>query len=154
MARGNRYRGRNYVSNVYWGAIVFEFFRHLQDHDLSAVDHRILFYMCEKMDTNDNLVHVRQITIARELNIDKANVSRSLKKLCHKQFILKYRSEGYMVNPHLLYGGNGWKNKDMLRQTFDNLTDEPRFYLNDDDKILEDSWNTRGEELDDPLTPF
>lgn len=154
MARGNRYGRRNYASNVYWGAIVFEFFRHLQDHDLSAVDYRIMFYMCEKMDTNNNLVHVRQITIARELNIDKANVSRSLKKLCQKQFILKYRSEGYMVNPHLFYGGNGFRNRDLLRAEFDSLTNSPRFYLNEDDKILQEFRNTREEELDDPLTPF
>lgn len=134
-------RKERYVTNVYWGGFILRFFHYLQDHNLGAIDYRIFFYFCEKMNTDDNLVRKKQITIAGELNIDKANVSRSLKKLCQLQFIAKVKTEGYMVNPHLLYAGNGYTLRKKLRTDFDALVDSPRFYMNEDDRILEDQLN-------------
>src|SRR5690606_5446105 len=113
-------RRKRRVSNVYWGALILDWFKHLQDHDLSAADSRILFYLCGKMISDDNVARVKQKTIAAELRMDKGNVSKSLKKLCQKQFITK-APDGYMINPHLFYAGNGFRNRDYLRDKFDEL---------------------------------
>lgn len=131
MARRTR-RARN----VYWGALILGWFEHLQDHDLSAADYRILFYLCEKMLSNDNTAHLKQKTIAADLNMDKGNVSKCLKKLSVKQFIAK-ASDGYMINPHLFYVGSDPQHRESLRDTFDDLLENPRFYLNEDEYTLE-----------------
>ncbi|QIC07177.1 MarR family transcriptional regulator [Brevibacillus sp. 7WMA2] len=125
------------VRNAYWGAFILDWFKHLQDHELSAADYRILFYLGEKMMTDDNTARVRQKTIAQDLAMDKGNVSKCLKKLCAKQFIAK-APDGYMVNPHLFYAGNGYANRYNLRDSFERLLIEsPRFFLNEDLRILE-----------------
>lgn len=128
--------GRRRVRNVYWGAFVIDWFKHLQDHELSAADYRILFYLCAKMITDDNRAYVRQKAISIDLAMDKGNVSRCLKKLCAKQFIAK-TDGGYMINPHLFYAGNGVGYRDDLRDDFDNLLNErPRFSMNEDEHTL------------------
>lgn len=134
--RRTSYRG----SNVYWGAFILDWFKHLQDHDLSAADYRILFYLCNKMLTTDNTARVRQLTIASELAMDKGNVSKCLKKLRSKQFIAK-TPDGFMINPHLFYTGNDPQNRMNLRDRFDRLLIEedkkPRFSMNELDNKLE-----------------
>lgn len=130
---------RKRVRNVYWGAFVLDWFKYLQDHELSAADYRILFYLCERMSTDDNIANVKQKTIAKDLAMDKGNVSKCLKKLCAKQFIAK-ADNGYMINPNLFYiGKREYSDREDLRYDFDNLltTERPRFYMNEDEHRLE-----------------
>ncbi|MGG2024736.1 hypothetical protein AB1282_03015 [Gottfriedia sp. S16(2024)] len=68
--------------------------------------------------------------------MDKGNVSKSLKRLCQKQFIAKIEN-GYMINPHLFYIGKSHSNdRYELREEFDTaLTSnniQPRFSMNED----------------------
>jgi len=89
------------------------------------------------MISDDNVARVKQKTIAAERRMDKGNVSKSLKKLCQKQFITK-APDGYMINPHLFYAGNGFRNRDYLRDKFDELLPEqPRFSMNEDNYKLD-----------------
>lgn len=146
-----RRRGR--ARNVFWGSFILEWFKHLQDHELSAADYRILFYLCERMMTGDNTAHVRQKTIAKDLAMDKGNVSKCIKKLCTKQFIAK-ADNGYMINPNLFYVGIRDRNdREDLRDNFDDLlTESPRFYMNEDEHELEVFPQTYDDDVDKP--PF
>lgn len=136
MARRSRYTTRN----VYWGAFVLEWFKHLQDARLSAADYRALFYLCENMLPSDNMARVKQKDIAENLNMDKGNVSKCLKKLCAIQFIIK-APDGYMINPHLFYIGGDPNHRQDLREIFDELLRtlkiSPRFNMNEDEHTLE-----------------
>lgn len=148
-----RPRRVRHVNNVYWGAFILDWFKHLQDNDLSAADYRILFYLCEKMMTGDNTAHLKQKTIAKDLAMDKGNVSKCLKKLCTKQFIAK-ADNGYMINPHLFYAG--YKIREDLRHEFDNLLTGPqRFYMNEDEHKLEVEYFSQTDDDDgDVYVPF
>ncbi|BAH42917.1 hypothetical protein BBR47_19400 [Brevibacillus brevis NBRC 100599] len=130
----------NRVRNVYWGAFILDWFKYLQDHELSAADYRILFYLCHKMYNDDNTARVRQKIISHDLAMDKGNVSKCLKKLRTKQFIAK-APDGYMINPHLFYAGNGYHNRENLRDSFDRLlideSESLRFSFNEDEHTLE-----------------
>jgi len=132
---------RNIPKAAYWGAIILDWFKYLQDNELTSSDYKVLFYLCEKMSFQENGVHLRQKKIAEELNMDKGNVSKCIKRLCEKQFIVKAEN-GFMVNPHLFYVGKSYKyDRETLRDSFDELLKssdiEPRFYLNEDEFELE-----------------
>ena len=132
---------RNIPTAAYWGAIILDWFKFLQDNDLTSSDYRVLFYLCEKMNFQENQVHIRQKKIAENLNMDKGNVSKCIKRLCEKQFIIKSEN-GFMINPHLFYVGKSYRHdREALRYSFDNLLQskgiEPRFYLNEDEYQLE-----------------
>lgn len=126
---------------VYWGAFILEWFEHLQDAELSSSDYRILFFLCQKMKPYDNTIYMRQKQMSEELNMDKGNVSKCIKKLCEKQFIVKI-TNGFMVNPHLFYVGKGHPgSREELRNNFDEFLYHnklsPRFYLNELEHKLE-----------------
>lgn len=125
---------------AYWRAIL-DWFKILQENELTSSDYKILFYLCEKMSFQENEVHVRQKKIAEELNMNKGNVSKCIKRLCEKQFIVK-AEYGFMINPHLFYVGKGYKHdREILRESFDELLAlrgiQPRIYLNENEFQLE-----------------
>ena len=111
---------------------------HLQDADFRGSDYKVLFYLCGEMKFDDNTAYVKQKQIAEQLNMDKGNISKSIKRLCEKQFIVKYQ-KGFMINPHLFYVGRFGEFQ--IRDDFDNLirenNAEPRFFLNEDEHTLE-----------------
>ncbi|MCM3405926.1 replication/maintenance protein RepL [Cytobacillus oceanisediminis] len=126
----------------YWGAFVLDWFQYLQDNDFSGSDFKVLFFLCERMQVSDNSIYLRQNHIAAELNMDKGNVSKCIRKLSEKQFIVK-KPNGFMINPHLFYVGKRDRGvREMLRNEFDDylveLGKEPRFYLNEDEHRLEE----------------
>lgn len=130
-----RRRTRN-VHKVYWGAFILEWFKYLQDIDLTSSDYKVLFYLCEKMNSNENKVYLKQKTLAEALSMDKGNVSKCIKRLSEKQFIVKV-DNGYMINPHLFYvGKRNQEDRYELRDMFDELLEkrgvECRFYLDED----------------------
>ncbi|MEW5571480.1 replication/maintenance protein RepL [Rossellomorea marisflavi] len=131
--------GRRKEKSNYWGAFILDWFKYLQDADLRGTDYRVLFYLTEIMKADDNVAYIKQKEIAEELSLDKGNISKSIKRLCNKQFMIKC-SNGFMINPHLFYIGNS-NQRYNLRDTFDqNLRDKnliPRFSLNEDDRVLE-----------------
>lgn len=133
-----RRRARN-VQKVYWGAFILDWFKHLQDNDLTSSDYKVLFYLCEKMNSNENKVYLKQKTLAEVLSMDKGNVSKCIKRLSEKQFIAKV-DNGYMINPHLFYIGKRPEARYELREMFDELLEkkgvECRFYLDEDDYKL------------------
>lgn len=123
---------------VFWGALVLEWFKYLQDADLTSADYKVLFYLCEQMMFEDNTAYLRQKQIAEDLNMNKGNVSKSVKRLLSKQFIAKSKN-GFMINPHLFYVGKAVRDDRLeLRDRFDNLLEtDRRFGLNEDDNQLE-----------------
>lgn len=135
-------RKRRKEQSVYWGAFILDWFKYLQDYDLTSSDYKILFYLCENMEKGNNTVYMKQKQIAENLNMDKGNVSKCIKKLYEKQFIVK-SSNGFVVNPHLFYvGKRDARDRDELREYFDELLIangiEPRFLLNEDEHRLEE----------------
>ncbi|MMZ55014.1 hypothetical protein D1872_168500 [compost metagenome] len=133
MARRRYNRG-----GVYWGAFILEWFKYLQDTELSSADYRVLFFLCEIMKIDDNVAYVKQKEISIKLNMDKGNVSKCITKLREKQFIAKSTS-GFMINPHLFYiGARQREIRENLREQFDSLLSiTPRFNLNEDLHALE-----------------
>ena len=91
---------------VYWGAIILDSFKHLQDNDFTGSDYKVLFFLCEHMTKENNHAYMKQKKIASDMKMDKGNISRSIKKLREKQLIVKAES-GFMLNPHLFYVGKG-----------------------------------------------
>jgi predicted transcriptional regulator len=132
---------RRKESNIYWGAFILDWFKCLQDHDLTSSDYKVLFYLCQRMNIADNMVYVRQKQIAEDLKMDKGNISKCIKKICGKQFIVKAKN-GFMINPHLFYVGKShFGSREELRDTFEDLLEdnklEPLFFLNEDENKLE-----------------
>lgn len=121
----------------YWGALILDWFHYLQDEDFRSSDYKILFHLCSKMKHDDNTAYLKQKEIAEHLNMNKGNVSKSIKRLTENQFIIK-RDNGFMINPHLFYVG---RFSDSLREDFDDLllekNEEPRFSLNVDEHKLD-----------------
>lgn len=139
--RGCEMARRGMRKGVYWGSLVLGWFEHLQDNELTSADYRILFFLCENMKESDNTAYKRQKQIAQELNMDKGNVSKCIKRLSEKQFIAK-ASNGFMINPHLFYVGKTYKTeRALLRNDFESLLSkknlQSRFSLNEDEHKLE-----------------
>lgn len=131
---------RRVQKDLYWGSFVLDWFYFLQDSDLRISDYKVLFFLCNEMKHDDNTAYVKQKEIARTLNMDKGNISKSIKRLCEKQFITKHKN-GYMINPHLFYIGRHAHSRLNVRRNFDDLLSEndivPRFFLNEDEHKLE-----------------
>lgn len=140
---------------AYWGAFILDWFKYLQDNDLTSSDFKILFFLCEKMNFNDNTAYIRQKNIADDLNMDKGNVSKCIKRLCEKQFIAKTEN-GFMINPHLFYiGKRNPQDRYYIREEFDGLLNdsqfEQRFYMDEDEYKLEEYPERSNEKLEDYL---
>lgn len=128
--------------NAYWGAIILDSFKFLQDNEFTGSDYKVLFYLCEYMNKEDNHVYVRQKRIAEDMKMDKGNISRSISKLRDKQLIVKSET-GFMLNPHLFYVGKpDRESRIQIRSVFDTLIRDqgkvPRFNLNEDEYYLEE----------------
>lgn len=138
-------------SGVYWGAFILDWFKYLQDADLSSADYRVLFYLCENMKFDDNVAYVKQKEISKKLSMDKGNVSKCITKLRNKQFIAKSTS-GFMINPHLFYvGARERQIRENLREQFDSLlSTTPRFNLNEDRHVLESGERIFTDDADAP----
>lgn len=133
-------RGKPFVN--FWGSFILDWFEHLQDHDLNSTDYKTLFFLCEQINHDNNVVYLKQKQIAEHLNTNKGNISRSIKKLKEKQFIAKC-ANGFMVNPHLFYvGRNAALKREDLRRDFDKLVLENegtiRFHMNEEEIKLEE----------------
>ena len=118
-------------TTVYWGEIV-DWFRILQENELTSSDYKVLFYLFEKMSFQGNEVFIRQQKIAEDMNSNKGNVSKCIKRLSEKQLITKTEF-GFMINPHLFYVGSEYMHKkDKDHQLFDELLAlkgiHPRFH--------------------------
>lgn len=129
-------------NGVYWGAFVLEWFTHLHSSNLNSTDYRVLFFLCEKMKDDDNTAYLKQKEIAEVLNMDKGNVSKSVKKLREEQFIFKNKN-GFMINPHLFYVAKGRSiDRETLRGEFDDLIYKAglkrKFNMNEDEHRLEE----------------
>lgn len=131
-------RGRS-RENIYWGAFILKWFELLQDPNFTGTDYKVLFYLCSKMDSRTNNIYTKQVQIANELNMDKGNISKSIKKLKDEQFIVKIEN-GFMFNPHLFYVGKAQRaDREEIRDQFDSLLKQPRFFMDEDEGELVDN---------------
>ncbi len=91
---------------------------------LTVNDYRVFFRLLSHLEF-ENWINVTHQTIADELEVDRANVSRSIKKLIQKEIIEKHKDSRdkrrirYRLNP--LYGwmgdANQWKKEMYDRKT-------------------------------------
>ena len=96
-----------------------------EDKDIKGLDLRVFLKVCARLDF-ENWVHLPLNELSRELEIDKAHISRSIKLLVEKNILIKSakigRSYAYRLNPDF-----GWKGK--VKHL-----DEYRRELEDDEK--------------------
>jgi len=92
-----------------WMAMAQDALKILATADLGEQAHRVLYMVLARVDF-ENYILVNQSEIAHELGMDKAHVSRSVKKLEALGVLLKGpkagRSTTYRLNPNF-----GWKGK-------------------------------------------
>lgn len=124
----------------FWGSFVVGWFREMRNSNLGTPEYKILFYLCEKMKSDDNIAYVKQKELARRLRMDKGNISKAIKKLRDNQFIAKCEN-GFMINPHLFYMGMKRDLRFYMRDKFEEILlaegREPKYYLNEDEYVLE-----------------
>ncbi|WP_407701336.1 MarR family transcriptional regulator [Virgibacillus dakarensis] len=88
-------------------------------YELTSADYKTLFFLCEEMNHDNNITYIKQKQLAEHLEMNKGNISRSIKKLREKQFIVKCEN-GFMINLHLFYvGRRGLQMRFELRDRFD-----------------------------------
>ena len=81
----------------------------LAKHDLSIREMRVLLYLMSKLDF-ENFIYVPQADVAKELQLDKGNVSKCVKKLIELGIIIKGpkvgRAATFRLSPDF-----GWKGR-------------------------------------------
>lgn len=84
-------------------------FLHLAKQNFSGRTRRVLDYLFAKLDF-ENWIRISQSDIAKDLDLNRANVSRAIKQLCDKGIIHKGPKFGttwtYRLDPNF-----GWKGK-------------------------------------------
>ncbi len=76
------------------------------DKDMTGETLKVMLLLMGNLDF-ENYIHVKQVELAKTLEMQKTNVSRSIKLLVNKGIILKVkegRTAGYKLNPNY-----GWK---------------------------------------------
>jgi DNA-binding IclR family transcriptional regulator len=86
-----------------------EGFRHLSTLDLTGREYRVLAYFMAELDF-ENFIRVSQTEVAERLGIDRANVSRAVKRFVELDIIHKGprgpQGWTYQLDPSL-----GWKGR-------------------------------------------
>lgn len=90
-----------------WFAMRQNALKEFRNAKLNGRDYDVLFCLLENLDF-ENLIHINQTDIAQELNMEKTNVNRSIKRLSELGALLKGPKVGrnctYRLNPNF-----GWK---------------------------------------------
>ena len=79
-----------------------------KDKELTGETKSVLFFLMGNLEF-ENYLTIKQVEIAKQLDMQKTNVSRAMKLLVDKGIILKVKdgnTAGYRLNPHY-----GWKGK-------------------------------------------
>lgn len=99
-----------------------------KDKELTGEIKSVLFFLMGNLEF-ENYITIKQVEIAKQLEMQKTNVSRSIKLLVDKSIILKVKegtTTGYKLNPNY-----GWKgkveNRDNVKDQFskNNIIDFP-----------------------------
>lgn len=78
------------------------------DKELTSTSKTVFLLLLSELEF-ENYIHLKQVTIAEKLEMQKSHVSEAMKLLLNKEIILKVkdgRTTGYKLNPHY-----GWKGK-------------------------------------------
>ena len=79
-----------------------------KDRELNGQAMRVLMLVLSELDF-ENYINIRQVDIAKELDMQKTHVSTAMRLLVNKGIILKVKegtTTAYKLNPHY-----GWKGK-------------------------------------------
>lgn len=79
-----------------------------KDRELNWQAMRVLMLVLSELDF-ENYINIKQVEIAKELEMQKTHVSTAMRLLVEKEIILKVKegaTTGYKLNPHY-----GWKGK-------------------------------------------
>lgn len=88
-----------------------------KDKEFTSSAKTVLFFLMGNLEF-ENYILIKQVDIARELELDKSDVSKAMKFLINKEIILKVKDRsitGYKLNPN--YGWKGTVEKRTEAQT-------------------------------------
>ena len=83
--------------------------RFLLEKNYNGLNYRVLFALLDKIDFNNRIKTFRQVQLAKELDTDQSNVSRSLKKLEADNIIEKRDNDYYFTENFIKYAGDSKK---------------------------------------------
>ncbi|MGB4497136.1 MAG: winged helix-turn-helix domain-containing protein [Methylococcaceae bacterium] len=92
-----------------------------KDKELTGEVKSVLFFLMGNLEF-ENYISIKQVEIAKQLELQKSNVSRAMKLLVDKSIILKIKDgsmTGYKLNPNY-----GWKGKVENREIAKNKMEE------------------------------
>jgi hypothetical protein len=78
------------------------------DKELTGTSKTVLLFLMSELEF-ENYIHIKQVDVAKALEMQKTNVSSAIKLLVNKGIILKVKegtTTAYKLNPHY-----GWKGK-------------------------------------------
>jgi len=79
-----------------------------KDKEFTGPAKTVLFFLMGNLEF-ENYIHIKQVDVAKELEMHKTDVSKAMKLLVNKGIIMKVKegaTSGYKLNPHY-----GWKGK-------------------------------------------
>lgn len=100
------YTGKRKMQIINEFAILFvtAFLQCIDDYNLTRNDIRVMLKIIEYMKFG-NLLRMSYSSIAKDLNIDKSNVSKTIKKLKENKLIITINGSDYL-NPHVIAKGS------------------------------------------------
>jgi hypothetical protein len=78
-------------------------------YGINKEQYLLFFFICFTKNMN-NEVYIDKKNICNELSISERTLSRNLKELKEREFIIKYR-DCYLINPFIIFKGNPNKRK-------------------------------------------
>ena len=91
-----------------WVAMYQEAMAQIAKEKLTGEQSSVLWYLLAKVDF-DNYLMVNQTKMAKELDINRVNISKAIKKLCEREIIVEGPRIGlcktYRLNPYIAHKG-------------------------------------------------
>lgn len=139
--------------SLFWGALILDSVQSIlndssdvNSNHLNGTHYEVLFYLISRSEGTTNIAHTQQSKISSDLNRNKSTVSKAIKALISKQYIVKIKDEhAFMLNPNLFYVGLGKPHDRIpIREKFNNILSdngiaEPRFEFDEDNKTFIDN---------------
>lgn len=102
-------RGGSTITTLYgphWAAVPLTAYRALaEDEELTRFDLRVLLFLLSKLEPG-NHIRMRSVDVATEMETDRHNVARAIRKLRDRKILVDRRSFGWQVNPNYIWRGN------------------------------------------------
>ena len=143
-----------YLKNAYARYFLDEVLALAVDKDFSGNDLRVLLAIIGNIGY-DNILNISQQELGKQLNVDRAAVTRAIKKLISKGYLQVLDTIGrqniYQFNPSVVFRSRAKNYKDLCRaweqETFPNTQKSPVDLDSDLDIDLEDKLDDKASQL-------